>query len=103
MAKVDWLYTDGTVSNVMYVGPYGKGSNVYAITFTYRVDGHYYGGEFKDTTGHGYSEGGNIRVGYNPTNPEENDLDKKGSWLPAVYWITIAAAVLIFGIHGCTR
>jgi hypothetical protein len=105
MASIDWLYADGTVSNVMQVSALGKGSELYAITFTYQVDGHYFGGEFKAATGHGYSEGDSITVGYNPSNPEQNDLDNKGAWM---WWYHVAsciaiAAAVIFGIHGCHK
>lgn len=104
MAKIDWQFTEGTVSNIMEVGPYGKGSTVYAITFIYKVDGHFYGGEFNDVTGHGFSEGGTIRIGYNPANPEENDRNRKGGWMRWAYVGSLTAGVaMYFLIHGCHK
>jgi hypothetical protein len=105
MAKINWLYTDGTVSNIMRVSALAKGRDLYAITFTYKVDGHYCGGEFKAPTGHGYSEGDKITVGYNPANPDENDLSNKGEWMwwyHVVYCVAIAAAV-IFSMRSCSK
>ena len=104
MAKIDWQYTEGTVSNIMDVGPYGKGSNVYTITFVYKVDGHFYGGEFNGISGHGYSEGGPIRVGYDPANPERNDRDGKGGWMRWAYvsaWVV--AALLVYVTRSCHK
>lgn len=103
MAKVNWQYVDGTVSNVMDGSALARGTDLYAITFTYTVDGHYYSGEFKAATGHGYSEGDKITVGYNPANSEENDLDNKGQWMQwyhVIYCAGIAAILIYWCIRG---
>ena len=103
MAKIDWQYTEGTISNVMAAYTYGRAGNVYVVTFTYKVDGHYYGGEFNAGTALNYSEGGSIRVGYNPANPEENNLDGKGL---SVWWYRLAGPAIIviyILIHGCRK
>ena len=104
MAKAEWKDADGTVSNIMLVSALGKGTNLYAITFTYKVDGHYFGGEFKAPTGHGYAVGDRIAVLYNPAKPEENDLNGRGewgTWIHVAYCGVIVAAVIYFCFHGC--
>ena len=104
MAKIDWKYTEGTVSNIMEMGGYGR-DNYYAITFVYKVDDHFYGGEFNAATVHSYSEGGKINVGYNPANPEENNLNHEGGWLWWFHLAYIAAfvGVFIYMIRGCHK
>jgi len=76
---------------------------LYAVTFTYKVDGHYYGGEFKTEVPSGYAEGAPIAVRYNPAKPEENDLDGGGKWAIGSYVIycVAIAAIVIYALRGC--
>lgn len=103
MAKIDWQYTDGTISKVVGVGTHTKDGDEYVVTFTYKVDGHYYGGECNAIAPFKLLEGGSIRVGYNPANPEENSLNRKRS--PAGWYrLAVFAAILIyFLIRGCRK
>jgi hypothetical protein len=109
VAKIDWQYTDGTVSNVITTeyaqNRYTEPAVDYLITFAYEVDGHFYGGEFH--TSEKYVEGKTITVGYDPTNPEKNDLVKSETsnflWVTFM-WITrisIPAVLIYFLIRGC--
>jgi hypothetical protein len=105
VAKIDWKTAEGTVTNIMSFGGGGRDSYFYAITFTYQVDGHYYGGEFTVGSAANYKEGGSIEVKYNPENPEQNNLDGRGEsalWMNRA--ITVVDAAFLFFlivIRGC--
>jgi hypothetical protein len=106
MAQVDWKDVKGTVSNIMSVGSGGRGGHFYAITFSYMVDGHYYGGEFTVASAQNYTEGGTIQVKYNPENPEQNNLDGRGGVGLWINWaMTVGGAafiVYLIVIRGCS-
>jgi hypothetical protein len=109
MAKVDWKYIDGTVSNVISTeyanNLHTSPADDHLVTFSYEVDGHFYGGEFH--TSEEYAEGQAITVGYDPANPEKNDLVKSevSNFLWVTFmWVTKLAvpAILIYAlIRGC--
>jgi len=109
VAKTDWQYTDGTVSNVITstyaYNSYTRPATDCLVTFTYEVDGHFYGGEFH--TSETYVEGQTITVGYDPANPEKNDLVKSEAsnllWVTFM-WITrisIPAIFIYFLLRRC--
>jgi len=76
----------------MGVDTYTRGGDIYVVTFTYKVDDHYYGGEFNAIAVEHYSDGGSIQVGYNPANPEENNLDGTGV---SLWWYRLLGGVAI--------
>ncbi len=86
-------------------GGVGRDSNFYAITFSYKVDGQYYSGEFTVASALNYKEGGTIEVKYNPVNPEQNDLDGRGEsavWINrAVTVVGVAFLLYIVAFRGC--
>ena len=109
MAKVDWKYIDGTVSNVITTDyAYNRYTSPAAdqlVTFTYEVDGHFYGGEFHTVEEH--SVGQAIAVGYDPANPEKNNQVKSQTsnflWVTFM-WISrllIPGMLIYFFWRGC--
>ncbi len=105
MAKNDWKDAVGTVSNIMVVGPQGRGGVFYSITFSYQVDGSYYSGEFTSETSEGYTEGGSLPLKYNPAKPEQNNLDGNGKSSVWMSWAitVVGSAWLLYLIcfRGC--
>jgi hypothetical protein len=106
--EIDWQYTDGKVSNVItneYANNrYTSPGIDYLVTFTHVVDGHYYGGELQ--TGEQYAEGDAISVGYDPGNPEKNNLVRNQLWWVIFMWITrlsIPAIFIYFLLRNCKR
>jgi hypothetical protein len=99
VAKVNWKDADGTVSSVM-VSQGGRGVTFYTVGFSYKVDGHFYGGTI--TTGEEYREGDSVPVKYDPNDPERNDLMEKetrGRWiLWAVIGVAVVMVLLVFGL-----
>lgn len=104
LSRKDWVATNATISNVM-LSDQGRGGSLYTVTFSYTVDGHYYGGEFVGSSGGHYKEGGSVSLKYNPANPDENDLSERGQstlWLSWTIKI-VGTAVLLYLIcfRGC--
>ncbi len=71
MRRRDWVATEGTVGGVeRESGPDGHIS--YSVVFTYKVDGHFYGGTF--TTFKERYVGETLPVKYDPSDPDRNSL-----------------------------
>ncbi len=89
MRRRDWVQTDGAVGSVIVSD--GKHGKSYSVVFTYKVDGHYYGGTFTSYS-ETYREGDWISVKYDPSNPERNDLVLKET---IKHWIIGAVVVAV--------
>ena len=83
-----WIDTDGTVSSVV---PYeARGVTFYSVVFTYKVDGHYYGGTY--TTPELYREGDSLPLSYDPRDPDRNNLVRREGmlrWFYVIFFILL--------------
>ena len=77
----NWPKVDGTIFSCTWGDPTtanagGGGLGWYTVTFGYRVDGEYYGGDFtvfgSEVSEAPYREGDKLVVHYNPRHPEKN-------------------------------
>jgi len=89
LANIDWAETEGSVASVK-PNPNGVIRKAVTVVFTYKVDGHWYGGTFLSNFDP-YVEGQTLTVRYDPKDPATNDLVKKDN---RRRFLTVAGFVL---------
>jgi hypothetical protein len=89
MRRKDWVETDGTIATVEE--HQGRNSKSYTVVFTYKVDGHFYGGTYTTWTDEPIV-GDPIAVKYDPDDPERNDLVLKET---IMHWVIGGVIVLV--------
>jgi hypothetical protein len=96
MRRRDWVEVEGTVASAMAFQT--KAGSGYTVVFTYKVDGHFYGGTF--TTMRLYFKGDRISVKYDPSDPDRNNLvgrEQMMNWFYAVFFVLLGLwAVYLF-------
>ena len=88
MAKTNWQETGATVASV--VSHQYRSSKWYTVVFTYKVNGHWYGGTFTSFQEH--REGDWLAVKYDPDNPDRNYLVERKT---KARWLAVAVLVLL--------
>jgi len=103
LKRTDWQEAEGRIANV-----YKDGRNrIESLVFTYNVDDHFYSGtlepSFFDLMQNDYIEGGPIRLKYDPTDPNRNNLVARNRVWRAVLWALGVIALVAIILSGGRR
>lgn len=88
--------TTGTITSVTECPPVEGEGQQYDVGFTYTVDGKEYEGVFANLFGD-YTEGGEIKVFYDPADPQKTANSESSGFLSPIM-IVAGAAALVFGV-----
>jgi len=96
--KKGWQETKGTVSSVQeFSTRVGRG---YSVVFTYKADGSWYGGTF--STMSFYQQGESLPVFYDPTDPENNNFQRREGimrWVYIVFFTLLGVVAIYLMLH----
>jgi hypothetical protein len=98
---ISWKETEGTVASVEQ-NSNGALRNALTVVFTYKVDGHWYGGTFVSNFDR-YVEGQTLTVRYDTSDPATNDLTKKDTrrlWLTCALFAGAGLVILLLRLAG---
>jgi hypothetical protein len=96
MANLEWAQAEGVVASVEPL------KNAVRVSFTYKVDGHWYGDTFISNLDP-YIPGQSLTVRYDPKDPATNDLakkDKRRRWLTNAAFLVLALIILLLRVMG---
>ena len=93
----NYLETTGKITSVTEAASDQEDQTQYDLELTFSVDGKEYKTEFTGMSG-SYSTGDDIKVYYDPKDPEKNTPSKMGSAVPIAF-IGVGAAALLFSIY----